>query len=72
MTKPSTFELDTKLTDTLDSLRCPSAPSRSDVIRRAVTLLKMVKEAEVNGERVFLCTDDDCGNRIKECEILLA
>ncbi len=48
------IQLDSKLTQTVDSLR----PSRADIVRRAITLLKLVVDENKRGNKVVLIAKD--------------
>ncbi|CAD0325481.1 ribbon-helix-helix protein, CopG family [Xanthomonas campestris pv. raphani] len=67
-TSLSTFKFDQRLTDTIEQLKdSQHAASKSEIVRRAIALLKLVQDAKENGERLVLVTDDGK----KEREIVL-
>ncbi len=73
MSSLSTFKFDEQLTKTLDELKsASSASSKSEVVRRAITLLKLVQDAAANGEKLVLRREDEQGNVIKEREIIIS
>lgn len=64
----STFKFDQRLTDTIEQLKeSQHATSKSEIVRRAIALLKLVQDAKDNGERLVLVTEDG----EKEREIVL-
>lgn len=68
----STFKFDEQLTRTLDELKkASSASSKSEVVRRAITLLKVVQDATTKGEKIVLRSEDENG-QTKEREIILS
>lgn len=67
----STFRFDEQLTDTLDDLKnSSSASSKAEIVRRAITLLKVVQEAQRDGEKIVLRQTAKDGS-VKEREIIL-
>jgi Arc/MetJ-type ribon-helix-helix transcriptional regulator len=73
MSTLSTFKFDEQLTKTLDELKnTSSASSKSEVVRRAITLLKLVQDASANGEKLVLRKEDASGHVIKEREIVIS
>jgi hypothetical protein len=69
----STFKFDEQLTKTLDELKiASSASSKSEVVRRAITLLKVVQDATAHGEKLVLRREDENGQIIKEREIIIS
>lgn len=73
MSTLSTFKFDEQLTKTLDDLKDASrASSKSEVVRRAITLLKLVQDATANGEKLVLRREDENGTVIKEREIIIS
>jgi predicted transcriptional regulator len=72
MSTLSTFRFDEQLTKTIDELKnASSASSKAEIVRRAITLLKVVQDATANGEKLVLRREDEEGNAIKEREIIL-
>jgi len=66
----STFKFDEQLTNTTEELKnSSSATSKSEIVRRAITLLKVVQDANKNGESLILRKMDETGT--KEREIIL-
>ena len=56
----TTFKFDQRLTDTIEELKQSShATSKSEIVRRAIALLKLVQDAKENGERLVLVADED-------------
>jgi Arc/MetJ-type ribon-helix-helix transcriptional regulator len=73
MSTLSTFKFDEQLTKTLDELKDASrASSKSEVVRRAITLLKLVQDAAANGEKLVLRKEDADGKVIREREIIIS
>lgn len=73
MSTLTTFKFDEQLTRTLEELKnSSSASSKSEVVRRAITLLKLVQDAATNGEKLVLRKEDDKGQVIKEREIIIS
>lgn len=73
MSTLSTFKFDEQLTRTLDELKsASSATSKSEVVRRAITLLKVVQDATANGEKLVLRKEDATGQTVKEREIIIS
>jgi len=69
----STFRFDEQLTKTIDDLKNAStASSKAEVVRRAITLLKVVQEATDKGEKLVLVKEDEQGKKIKEREIIIS
>jgi len=67
----STFKFDEKLTDTLNELKeTTSASSKSEVVRRAIALLKVVQDASNNGDEILLVHNSEGGERIQKQIIL--
>ncbi|MGD9583292.1 MAG: hypothetical protein AB7V26_06435 [Lysobacterales bacterium] len=65
MSSLSTFRFDPKLTKTIEDLkRDTSATSKAEIVRRAVTLLKVVQEAKDRGEDLVLVRGDKTQTRI--------
>lgn len=59
MSTLSTFKFDPKLTATIEDLKkATSATSKAEIVRRAITLLKVVQEAKDRGEELMLVKDD--------------
>lgn len=72
MSTLSTFRFDEQLTKTIDELKnASSASSKAEIVRRAITLLKVAQDATANGERLVLIKEDKNGNTIKEREIIM-
>lgn len=72
MSSLSTFRFDEQLTKTIDQLKtASSASSKAEVVRRAITLLKVVQEAAENGEKIVLQHKDKDG-KIEEREIIIS
>lgn len=68
----STFKFDEQLTATIEELKsATSATSKAEIVRRAITLLKVVQDAKDRGEKIVLRTEDEKGNAIKEREIIM-
>lgn len=73
MSTLSTFKFDEQLTKTLDDLKsASSASSKAEIVRRAITLLKVVQDATANGEKLVLRREDKDGNMVKEREIIIS
>lgn len=73
MSTLSTFKFDEQLTKTLDDLKnASSASSKAEIVRRAITLLKVVQDAAANGEKLVLRREDKDGNMVKEREIIIS
>lgn len=71
MSTLSTFKFDKQLTETIEQLKsATSATSKAEIVRRAITLLKVVQDAKNNGERIILVKDSDGGSEEKR-EIIL-
>jgi hypothetical protein len=67
----STFRFDEQLTKTLEELKnSTSASSKAEIVRRAITLLKVVQDATANGEKLVLRREDANGTT-KEREIII-
>ncbi len=72
MSTLSTFKFDEQLTKTLDELKsASSASSKAEIVRRAITLLKVVQDATTNGEKLVLRKEDAEGKTVKEREIII-
>ena len=55
MSSLSTFKFDPKLTAVIEQLKGEiNATSKSEVIRRAITLLKLVQEANERGDELVI------------------
>ncbi|MDP1997157.1 MAG: hypothetical protein Q8J90_08145 [Gallionella sp.] len=73
MSTLSTFKFDEQLTKTLDDLKsASSASSKAEIVRRAITLLKVVQDATANGEKLVLRREDKDGKMVKEREIIIS
>jgi len=73
MSTLSTFRFDEQLTKTIDELKsASSASSKAEIVRRAITLLKIVQDATGNGEKLVLRQEDPQGKMIKEREIIIS
>lgn len=73
MSTLSTFRFDEQLTRTIDELKnASSASSKAEIVRRAITLLKVVQDATANGEKLVLRREDTAGQTIKEREIIIS
>lgn len=73
MSTLTTFKFDEQLTKTLDDLKASSsASSKAEVVRRAITLLKVVQDAAERGEKLVLRQEDADGNTVKEREIIIS
>ncbi len=69
----STFRFDEQLTKTIDDLKnASSASSKAEIVRRAITLLKVVQDATDKGEKLVLIREDKDGNTVKEREIIIS
>ena len=67
----STFRFDEQLTKTLEELKnSTSASSKAEIVRRAITLLKVVQDATASGEKLVLRSKDANGTT-KEREIII-
>lgn len=65
MSTLSTFKFDPKLTATIEELKnATSATSKAEIVRRAITLLKVVQEAKDRGEDLVLVREDKTQTRI--------
>ena len=72
MSTLSTFRFDEQLTKTIEDLKsASSASSKAEIVRRAITLLKLVQDATENGEKLVLRREDEQGNTLKEREIII-
>jgi hypothetical protein len=70
--KLSVFRFDAAITATIENLKnSTSATSKSDVIRRAIALMKVVQEANDNGEKIILQKKDTKGKVVMERQIIL-
>jgi hypothetical protein len=70
MSTLSTFRFDEQLTNTIEELKnTSSASSKAEIVRRAITLLKVVQDAAQNGETLVLRKEGETGT--KEREIIL-
>lgn len=73
MSTLSTFRFDEQLTKTLDELKgTSSASSKAEIVRRAITLLKVVQDASNNGEKLVLRKESEDGTVLKEREIIIS
>ena len=73
MSTLSTFRFDEQLTNTIEELKdATSASSKAEIIRRAITLLKIVQDAQSNGEKIVLRREDANGETIREREIIIS
>lgn len=73
MSTLSTFRFDEQLTQTIDELKnSSSASSKAEIVRRAITLLKIVQDANAKGEKLVLRKEDEHGTAIKEREIIIS
>ncbi len=69
----STFRFDEQLTKTLEDLKkSSSASSKAEIVRRAITLLKVVQDAHINGEKIVLQSKKEDGSVDKEREIIIS
>lgn len=67
----STFKFDEQLTNTIEELKAAtSATSKAEIVRRAISLLKVVQDAKLKGERLVLVSETTEGGH-KEREIIL-
>lgn len=65
MSTLSTFKFDPKLTETIEELKkATSATSKAEIVRRAITLLKVVQDAKDRGEELVLVRDGTMQTRI--------
>lgn len=65
MSTLSTFKFDPKLTAIIEELKeSSSASSKAEIVRRAITLLKVVQDAKERGEELVLVRDDNTQTRI--------
>lgn len=61
----STFKFDPKLTETIEELKKSSgAASKAEIVRRAITLLKVVQDAKERGEDLVLVAGDSTQTKI--------
>ena len=68
----STFRFDEKLTETLEKLKeSTSATTKSEVVRRAIALLKTVQDASEKGDKIILRRDGKDGEVESEREIII-
>ena len=73
MSTLSTFRFDEQLTNTIEELKnSSSASSKAEIVRRAITLLKVVQDATQNGEKLVLRKENDEGETVKEREIIIS
>lgn len=73
MSTLSTFRFDEQLTKTIDELKsASSASSKAEIVRRAITLLKIVQDATTNGEKLVLRRESSDGQTLKEREIIIS
>jgi len=57
MSEPTSFRFDAKLVGQIDDLKESSgAPSRSDVVRRAIALYQVAQAAKCSGGRLIIHT----------------
>jgi hypothetical protein len=72
MSSLSTFRFDEQLTNTIEELKAAtSASSKAEIVRRAITLLKIVQDAQEQGEKLVLRREGKNGEIIKEREIII-
>lgn len=72
MSTLSTFKFDEQLTNTIEELKqATSASSKAEIVRRAITLLKVVQDAKDNGEKLVLRRETKTGELVKEREIII-
>lgn len=68
----STFRFDEKLTQTLEELKeSTSATSKSEIVRRAIALLKTVQDASEAGDKIILRREGVDGAVESEREIII-
>ena len=68
----STFRFDEKLTETLEELKeSTSATTKSEVVRRAIALLKTVQDASEAGDKIILRREGEDGGVESEREIII-
>jgi hypothetical protein len=73
MSSLSTFRFDEQLTKTIEELKnASSASSKAEIVRRAITLLKIVQDATSSGEKLVLRREDKEGKTVKEREIIIS
>lgn len=73
MSTLSTFRFDEQLTNTIEELKnSSSASSKAEIVRRAITLLKVVQDATQNGEKLVLRKENESGETLKEREIIIS
>lgn len=73
MSTLTTFKFDEQLTKTLDDLKISTkASSKAEVVRRAITLLKVVQDAAEKGEKLVLRLEGSGGVADKEREIIIS
>lgn len=66
----STFRFDDRLTKIIEELKSEtSATSKAEIVRRAISLLKVVQDGKNRGEKLVLISESDEGR--KEREIIL-
>ena len=70
MTRPTSFRFDKETTELLDELKGDTEDSRASVIRRSLVLMKYLQEAEKQGKKIVLESQDDPKDR--ETLIVLA
>ena len=72
MSTLSTFRFDEQLTNTIEELKAStSASSKAEIVRRAIALLKVVQDAQDNGEKLVLRRENENGEPIREREIII-
>lgn len=69
----STFKFDEKLTEVIEELKKNSgATSKSEVIRRAIALMKVAQDAHERGEKIVIRSGgDNAEGKTSEREIVI-
>jgi hypothetical protein len=67
----TTFKFDGQILATMNELKkSTNATSRAEVVRRAVTLLKLIQDAKANGEKIVVRAKNAKGRSV-ERELIL-
>jgi hypothetical protein len=67
----TTFKFDGQILATMNELKkSTNATSRAEVVRRAITLLKLIQDAKANGEKIVVRAKNAKGRSV-ERELIL-
>jgi hypothetical protein len=67
----TTFKFDGRILATMNELKkSTNSTSRAEVVRRAITLLKLIQDAKDNGEKIVVRTKNAKGRNV-ERELIL-